>query len=86
MNQVPRGENGRIPEIYIYISRKSGSYDPFLRYWIKIYDLSGQVRDLAHPGYLAKAFVDTGVNYNAISRTLFEQLISRESVSEFIKG
>ena len=31
-------------------------------------------------------FVDTGVNCNTISRTLFEQLIDRGLVSEFIKG
>ena len=34
--------------------------DPFLRYWIKQYDLAGPVRDELHPGYLAHVFVDTG--------------------------
>jgi hypothetical protein len=37
----------------------TGYHDPFLRYWIKIYDLSGLVRDHTHPGYLAQLFVDT---------------------------
>ena len=36
--------------------------------------------------YLAQVFVDTGANCNTISRTLFEQLINRELVSELIKG
>jgi len=27
--------------------------------WIKIYDLSGPARDLAHPDYLDQVFVDT---------------------------
>jgi len=27
--------------------------DPFLRYWIKLYDLAGLVRDELHPGYSA---------------------------------
>ena len=46
-------------------------HDPFLRYWIKIYDLSGPARDPTHLGYLAQVFVDTGANCNTISRTLF---------------
>ena len=53
------------------------SGDPFLRYWIKIYDLSGPVRDPSHPGYLAHVFVDTGANCNTVSSNLFEQLINR---------
>ena len=36
--------------------------DPFLRYWIKLYDLAGPVRDELHPGYLAHVFVETGAN------------------------
>ena len=31
-------------------------------------------------------FVDIGVNCNTISRALFEQLIDRGLVSEFVKG
>ena len=27
--------------------------DPFLRYWIKLYDMAGPVRDESHSGYLA---------------------------------
>ena len=64
----------------------TGYHDPFLRYWIKIYDLSGPVRDPTHPGYLAQVFVDTGANCNTISRALFEQLIDRGLVSELVKG
>ena len=64
----------------------SGYHDPFLRFWIKIYDLSGPARDPTHPGYLAQVFVDTGANCNTISRTLFEQLIGRGLVSKLIKG
>ena len=55
----------------------SGYHDPFLRYWIKIYDLLGPARDPTHPGYLAPVFVDTGANCNTISRALFEQRIDR---------
>jgi hypothetical protein len=51
--------------------------DPFLRYWIKLYDLAGPVRDALHPGYLAHVFVDTGANCNTISRRFFNDLISR---------
>ena len=31
----------------------NGYHDPFIRYWIKIYDLSGPARDPTHPGDLA---------------------------------
>ena len=58
------------------------SLDPFLRYWIKIYDLSGPVHDLSHPAYLAQVFVATGANCNTIIRTLFEYLIDRGWVLE----
>jgi len=66
----------------------SGDYDPFLWYGIKIHDLSGPVRDPTHPGYLVQVFVDTGANWLIllVSRTLFEQLIDRGLVLEFIKG
>ena len=60
--------------------------DPFLRYWIKIYDLAGPVRDTLHPGYLTHVFVDTGANCNTISRRFFDDLVGRGLVSEFIKG
>ena len=60
----------------------SGEYDPLLRYWIKIYYLSGPRRS----SYLAQVFVDTGANNDTISRTLFEQLIDRGLVSAFVKG
>ena len=64
----------------------TGYQDPILRYWIKIYHLSGPVGDRTHPGYLDQVFIDTGVNCKTISRTLFEQLIERGLVSEFVKG
>ena len=51
--------------------------DPFLRYWIKVYDLAGLVRDAADPGYLAHVFVDTGANCNTISRRFFDELVTR---------
>ena len=46
--------------------------DPFLRCWIKLYDLSGPVREELHPGYLAHVFVDTGANWNTIKRRFFD--------------
>jgi len=60
--------------------------DPFLRYWIKVYDLAGPIRDALHPGYLAHVFVDTGGNCNTISRRFFDDLVGRGLVAEFIKG
>ena len=60
--------------------------EPFLRYWIKQYDLTGPVRDELNPGYLAHVFVDTGVNCNTISRTFFDDLVGRGLVAAFIKG
>ena len=41
-----------------YLNRSNS--DPFLRYWIKLYDLAGPVRDEIHPGYFVHVFVDTG--------------------------
>ena len=71
-------DNKSIRQIRIrHSDLKSGAYNPFLRYWIKIYNLSGPVRDPAHPGYLAQVFVDTKANCNTISRTLFALLINR---------
>ena len=35
-------------------------HDPFFRYWIKLYDLAGPVRDELHPAYLAHVIVDVG--------------------------
>ena len=70
----------------IHSDLNSGYHDPFLRYWIKIYDLSVPACDPTHPGYLAQVFVDTDANWNTISRALFEQLIERGLVSEFVKG
>ena len=48
----------------------------------------GPVRDLTHPGYLgvAQVFTDIGSNCNKISGTLYEQLIDRGLVSEFVMG
>ena len=57
----------------------------FIQYWIKVYDLAGPVRD-GHPGYLAHVFVDTGANYNTISRRFFYELVANGLVEEFIKG
>ena len=42
----------------------SGEYDPFLRCWITIYDLSGPVRDPAHPGYLAQVLAWGKLQYH----------------------
>ena len=53
---------------------------------IKLYNLDGPVRDELHPGYLAHVFVDTGPNYNTISRRFFDDLVARGLVTEFIKG
>jgi len=63
-----------------HLDLNSGYHDPFLRYWIKIYDLSETARDPTYPGYLAQLFVDTEANCNTISRALFEQLIDRISI------
>jgi len=46
----------------------------------------GPARDPTHPGYLAQVFVDTSANCNTISRALFQELIDRGLVSEFVKG
>ena len=75
---VDKKEDKSIRQIRIrHSDLNTGYQDPFLRYWIKIYDLSGPVRDRTHPGYLAQVFVDTGANCNTISRTFFDQLIER---------
>ena len=51
--QEGKDEEKSIRQIRIRHSDLNTSYqDPFLRYWIKIHDLSGPVRDLTHPGYL----------------------------------
>jgi len=49
--------------------------DPFLRYWIKLYDLAGPVRDELDPGYLAHVFLDTSANCNTISQRFFDDLV-----------
>ena len=59
--------------------------DPFLHYWIKLYDLAEPVRDEQYPGYLAHVFVDTGSNCNTISRGFFDDLVGRGLVAEFIR-
>ena len=69
---VDKDEEKSIRQIRIrHSDLNTGYHDPFLRYWIKIYDLSGPVRDPTHPGYLGQVFVDTGANCNTISRVLF---------------
>ena len=88
--QEGKDEEISIRQIRIRHSDLNTSYqDPFLRYWIKIHDLSGPVRDLLAiwlSGYLAQVFVDTAVNCNNISRSFFEELIDRGLVSELVKG
>ena len=48
--------------------------DPFLRYWIKLYDLSEPIRD----ELLGHVFVDTGADCNTISRRFFHDLVARD--------
>ena len=35
--------------------------DPFFRYWIKLYDLAGPVRDELHPGYHIDVATNMGI-------------------------
>jgi len=43
-----------------HLDLNRSDHDPFFRYWIKLYDLAGPVRDELHPAYLAHVIVDVG--------------------------
>jgi len=69
-----------------YSDIEEQSSDPFMRHWI-IFKNLGQIRlGSDYEGHLARIFIDTGANYNTITRKFYSILLDQGLKRAFYPG